>query len=93
MVKGQKYGRESGQRIAWVMVHKTKSSKIPINQYIDKDTFKPIFLDIGLACSLAKIKLTDLQNLVTDFEGALAEQFIGQELLTSFPVYEDAKLH
>ncbi len=74
------------------LVRRTGSSKVPINQFVDKDVFKPIFLDIGLICSLSKIKLSDIQNLVTDFEGALAEQFVGQELLSSFEFFEDARL-
>ncbi len=74
------------------LIRKTKSSKVPINQYVDNDVFKPVFLDIGLVCSLAKIKLTDIKDLITDFEGALAEQFAGQELISSFAYYEDAKL-
>ncbi len=75
------------------LVRMTKSSKVPINQYMDNYVFKPVFLDIGLSCNLAKIKLTDIQNLITDFEGALAEQFVGQELVSSFEHYEDAKLY
>ena len=75
------------------LVRRTGSSKVPINQYVDIETFKPVFLDIGLVCSMSKIKLSDIRNLVTDFEGALAEQFVGQELLSSFEYYEDAKLY
>ncbi len=75
------------------LVRKTKSSKVPINQYVDNNVFKPVFLDIGLVCHTAKIKLADIRNLITDFEGALAEQFVGQELISSFEFYEDAKLY
>ncbi len=75
------------------LVHKTESSKIPINQYEDKSVFKPVFLDIGLSCSISKIKLTDIKNLITDYEGTLAEQFVGQELISSFDYYEDSKLY
>jgi len=75
------------------LVRRTKSSKVPINQYVDNDTFKPVFLDIGLMCNLSRIKLSDVSNLVSDFEGALAEQFIGQELIASFEYFEDAKLY
>jgi len=75
------------------LVRRTKSSKVPISQYVDKETFKPVFLDIGLMCNLSRIKLSDVSNLVTDFEGALAEQFIGQELLSKFEYFEDAKLY
>ena len=75
------------------LVRKTGSSKVPITQFVSNEVFKPLFLDTGLACRLSGIKLTDLKSLVTDFEGALAEQFIGQELLTTFAFYEDSKLY
>jgi uncharacterized protein len=51
-----------------------------------------LFLDIGLACNMAGIKLTDTQQLVTDFGGALAEQFVGQELIAGVEHFEDARL-
>jgi uncharacterized protein len=75
------------------LVRKTKSVNPPITQYIDNDTFKPLFFDIGLANHLAQIRLSDIKNLATDFEGALAEQFVGQELIASSPVFKETKLH
>ncbi len=75
------------------LVRRTGSSKVPIDQFVDNETFKPVFLDIGLVCSMSKIKLSDITNLVTDFECTLAEQFVGQELISSFEFFEDAKLY
>lgn len=75
------------------LVRKTKSVHPPITQYVDNDTFKPLFLDIGLANHLAQIQLSNIQNLITDFEGALAEQFAGQELIASTAFYKEIKLH
>jgi len=75
------------------LVRKTKSVNPPITQYIDNDTFKPLFFDIGLANHLAQIRLSDIKNLATDFEGALAEQFVGQELIASSPVFKETKLY
>lgn len=75
------------------LVRRTRSSKVPINQHIDHDTFKPLFLDIGLACNLGGIKLSDISNLITDFEGMLAEQFVGQELLANSQTFVDPKLY
>ncbi len=75
------------------LVRRTGSSKVPISQFVNKDVFKPIFLDIGLVCSLVGIKLHDIKQLIVDFEGALAEQFIGQELLTTFEYFNDARLY
>ena len=75
------------------LVRKTKSVNVPITQYVDNDTFKPVFMDIGLANHIAQIKLTDIKNIITDFEGALAEQFVGQEFIASFQVFKQAKLY
>jgi predicted AAA+ superfamily ATPase len=75
------------------LVRKTNSSNVPINQYVKNNVFKPIFLDIGLVCNLAAIKLTDLENLITGFEGALAEQFAGQEMVSTTGFHEDTKLY
>jgi predicted AAA+ superfamily ATPase len=75
------------------LVRRTSSSKVPIDQYVDNNRFKPIFLDIGLVCSMSKIKLSDIGELVTNFEGVLAEQFVGQELIASFEHFEDGKLY
>ena len=75
------------------LVRKTKSAGIPINQQVDNDTFKPVFMDIGLANHLSGVRLVDIDDLVTAYEGALAEQFIGQQLIASLnPPYIDTKL-
>ena len=73
------------------LIKKTKSSNIPITQYVDHYIFKPVFLDIALANHLAQIKLIDIDKLMTDYEGALAEQFVGQELIASSPFYTEVK--
>lgn len=73
-------------------VTKTQSSKVPINQYSDKDTFKTLFIDIGLSNYLSDIRLTDIRNLITDHKGSLAEQFVGQEFIASGHFFEEEKL-
>lgn len=75
------------------LVRKTKSVNPPITQFVDNDTFKPVFMDIGLANHLAQIRLADIKNLCTDFEGALAEQFVGQEFIASSPVFKETRLY
>jgi len=75
------------------LVRKTKSANTPITQYADNDNFKAIFMDIGLACHMAQIKLNNIQNLSTDFEGALAEQFVGQELIASSSFFKETKTY
>lgn len=75
------------------LVHRTKSSEVPLSKYEDKDVFKPLFMDIGLACRIAGIKLTDMSDLAADFEGALAEQFVGQEMIAAGDIYSEQKLY
>lgn len=75
------------------LVRKTKSVNPPITQYVDNDTFKPVFMDIGLANHLAQIRLADIENLCTDFEGALAEQFVGQEFIASSSFFKETRLY
>lgn len=76
-----------------LLARKTKSSKIPLTQHVDNDVFKPYFFDIGLTCYLIGLKYTDLKNLSQDFDGALAEQFVAQELVSNSDFYKDEKLY
>ncbi len=70
----------------------TSSATIPLMQHVKSNLFKPLFIDIGLASHLLKTRLTDLENLMLINEGELAEQFIGQQLLTRTPFFIDQKL-
>jgi len=75
------------------LVRHTRSANVPLTQLQDKDIFKPIFIDIGMLNHLAGIKLVSLDNLVTAFEGALAEQFVLQELIAGSMPYLEQKLN
>lgn len=71
----------------------TNASGVPIDDYSNNDIFKPVFLDIGLVNHLGNIQLIDIENLITKNEGNLAEQFIGQELISSGKPFIDTKLY
>jgi predicted AAA+ superfamily ATPase len=75
------------------LVRHTRSSSVPLTQLQDKDVFKPIFVDIGMLNHMAGIKLVNLDNLVTAFEGTLAEQFVLQELIAGSIPYHEQKLN
>lgn len=75
------------------LVRHTRSTSVPITQLQDNDVFKPVFLDIGMLNHIAGIKLTDLDNLITAFEGTLAEQFVLQELIAGSKPYHEQKLN
>jgi len=75
------------------LIRHTRSSSVPITELQDNDVFKPIFIDIGMLNHLAGIKLVNVDNLITAFEGALAEQFVFQELIASSMPYCEQKLN
>ncbi len=75
------------------LIRHTRSSNVPLTQFQDNNRFKPIFLDIGLLNHLAGIKLVNIDHLVTAFEGALAEQFVLQELIAGSKPYHEQKLN
>ena len=74
-------------------VRHTSASQIPLASQVNENVYKPLFMDIGLANHLCGIRLIELEKILTSYEGALAEQFIGQELLTISPPYIDPKLY
>nr|NQU93262.1 ATP-binding protein [Bacteroidota bacterium] len=73
-------------------IDRTTAGGVPLSAFTKDDKYKSIFMDIGLANHIGNIQLVDLQKLVTFNEGALAEQFIGQELLTIPETYLDPQL-
>ncbi len=74
------------------LIDRTQAGRVPLSAHLKSNKFKPLFMDIGLANHIGNIQLVELNNLVTINKGALAEQFIGQELLTLGESYLDPKL-
>jgi len=60
------------------LVRSTSASGVPLSMGVNDRAFKPLFLDIGLANHLLKLRLTDVDSLITINEGSLAEQVVGQ---------------
>ncbi len=63
--------------------HKVVKPVIPLKTYSDYDAFKLYFLDIGLLNAMAGISkqiLLEKNQIITEFKGALTEQFVCQEL-------------
>lgn len=76
-------------------VYAASCSGLPLNGTINEKIFKLLFVDIGLANRAGKINLSNLitDNLMLINQGALAEQFVGQELLALQNPYEEGELH
>lgn len=76
-------------------VVKTSASGIPLEAQSNPRRFKLLFLDVGLAASGAGIEQEFVlqDDLMLINAGALAEQFVGQELLLSQPGWQPGRLH
>lgn len=77
-----------------IPVKQCGATGLPLNANINEKKFKLLFLDIGLVKAAGKLDTAVL--LQGEFleirDGALAEQFIGQQLLSIQPVYDQAML-
>jgi uncharacterized protein len=63
---------------------------IPLNAYADFDIFKLFCLDIGLLNATARIDkkiLLEKNTILTEFKGALTEQFVAQQLKIKHEIY------
>ena len=71
------------------MLYKVRSASpagLPLQAGASEKKFKAILLDIGLLARLSGLSIKDeyvQDNLLSMFKGALAEQFVGQELLAA----------
>jgi len=81
-------------RVAARVMH-SSANGIPLGAESNPRVFKTLYMDIGLMCSALNLNVLDLgkedMSLVND--GALAEQFIGQQLLYSGSYYDTPALY
>ncbi len=81
------------------LVHRTSAAGLPFEAEASSKSFKAIFLDIGLMNKSFGNSPEILGEILSakDFHsiaaGALAEQFVGQELLANLPFIEERKLY
>ena len=77
------------------LVHASSASGIPISAQVKQKKFKALFLDIGLVQHALKINPEVIldTDVVQINRGALAEQFVGQELLAYTDPYLSEQLH
>jgi predicted AAA+ superfamily ATPase len=78
-------------RVVFTAKH-TGSAGVPISTNFSQDVFKTFFLDVGLSNRMCNIQLTDPLKILTINEGALAEQFVAQELMSLFVSFVDPAL-
>ncbi len=71
-------------------------SDLPLGASATSKSLKPIYLDIGLmqrACGRTPAQTLKIKNLLTEFRGQIAEQFVGQELLAELGGSENENLY
>lgn len=75
-------------------VYATAASGIPIFAQLKENRFKILFLDIGLLHTAHKVDINELweKDILQVHSGRLAEQFVGQQLLSMGDLYENPQL-
>jgi uncharacterized protein len=67
-------------------VQRIKTAKIPLSAYVDTSAFKIYLVDVGLLGAMAHLSpktLLEDNALFQEFRGAIAENFVAQELVHS----------
>jgi len=76
-------------------VYHSSASGLPLNATLNEKRFKILFLDVGLLEHASRIGMQTLlhEDLILINQGALAEQFVGQELIAYSENYEKPELY
>lgn len=76
-------------------IYSTSAAGLPLITHINEKKFKLLFLDIGLLkrASRLDIELLFTEDLLLLNRGALAEQFVGQELLAHQDPHDQSHLY
>ncbi len=83
--------------IAWLVdaglvlkVNHVEKPAMPLGAYSNAAAFKLFFIDVGLLNAIAKIDpqiLLEKNTILTEFKGALTEQFVAQQLKINHELY------
>ncbi len=71
-------------------VNRVQKPTMPLNAYADFDAFKLFLVDIGLLNAIANLDpkiLLEKNNILTEYKGALTEQYVCQQLKIKTDLY------
>ncbi|MGG7036568.1 MAG: ATP-binding protein [Flavobacterium sp.] len=71
-------------------VNRIEKPSLPLSAYIDYDSFKLFLVDIGLVNAIGNLDpkiLLEKNSILTEYKGALTEQFVCQQLKISTDLY------
>lgn len=77
-------------------VHACAAQGLPLGAAVSDKIFKFVFLDIGLMqhlCGINAAEVLGTKDLMDSYRGALAEQFVGQELLCNITTPDNRRLY
>jgi uncharacterized protein len=76
-------------------IYSTAASGLPLLTHLNEKKFKLLFLDVGLMKRAAKLDIDMLftKDLMLLDKGAIAEQFVGQELLAYQDPFDEPQLY
>ncbi|RME17506.1 MAG: DUF4143 domain-containing protein [Bdellovibrio sp.] len=78
------------------LVRATSPNGLPLGAHCSEKVFKPLFLDIGIAQRISgrqEEQIVQANDLVSMFQGQLAEQFVGQQMLAEKKGCENGKMY
>lgn len=78
------------------LAHHSDANGLPLGAEESPSVFKPFFLDVGLmnaVCGIRSISLEAMRDRRFVNEGKMAEQFVGQQLLTGGDCHRHPRLH
>lgn len=76
-------------------VYLSKATGLPLNASINEKDFKLLFLDVGLVKYVGRVDHNTFlhEDLLQVNHGAIAEQFVGQELIALQPYFDHPELY
>ena len=93
LIKEGARAREYELALMWLVdcglirkINRVSAGNLPLKAYEDMNAFKLFMLDTGLLCALSGIEanvLIDGDKLLTDYKGAITEQFALQQLINA----------
>lgn len=75
-------------------VYATSAAGLPLHAHIKEDRFKLLYLDVGLLQSVCKVDANVFfeQDIIQINKGMIAEQFVGQELISYSAPYQNSPM-
>ena len=75
-------------------VYNVKAPRLPLVSYEDRSAFKIFVLDVGLLGAMSSLKASTIvegNSILTEFKGALTEQYVLQQLILRYEPYYYSK--